>query len=82
MNGYLINFGLSAAINQQDLIQHLKTMGAEVIQTGSGLCVKSNQSAADMKTSLAESKFGHVNLIPVQQTDENLTPDVKSFLNS
>ena len=82
MNGYLINFGLSAAINQQDLIQALKTNGADVIQTGSGLCVKSEKSAAEMKASLIESKFKDVNLVLIQGTDESLSPDIKSFLKS
>ncbi|MBC7741581.1 MAG: hypothetical protein H7061_05260 [Bdellovibrionaceae bacterium] len=37
-----LTFGLAASGQQNDIIQLIKNQGDEVIQTGDGLCVKSN----------------------------------------
>lgn len=82
MNSFLINFGLNSSLNQQDLIQQIKTMGLQVIQTGSGICIKGDKDGSQIKSDLEKSGFSEIKLIPISNQDSELTPDVKSFLNS
>jgi D-ribose pyranose/furanose isomerase RbsD len=51
---YLIKFSMAAGGQQPELMQALKTKGAEVIQTSAGLCAKTDLSESELKAAMKE----------------------------
>lgn len=48
MNYYALKYGLNASGGQPELMQTLKSTGAEVIQTSDGMCLKTERSRAEV----------------------------------
>ena len=51
---YLIKFSLESNAEQPEIMQLLKSAGAEVIQTSSGLCVKTEKSETETKSMMGK----------------------------
>lgn len=62
---------------QATLMQSLKSAKADVIQTGSGLCVKTDMTEGEISKLAGDG----VQIEKLDSASEKLTPDVRAFLN-
>ena len=76
---YLLQLNLAASEHQTTLIQQFKSRGDDVIQTGSGLCVKSSMSAGEIEAFVCETACDGIKIETVRP-DTELAPDIKAFL--
>jgi DNA-binding protein len=81
-NIFCLGFNLASSEHQSTLIQQLKSRGDEVIQTASGLCVKTALSAAEMEAFVRETATDGIKIEKIDAgTDrKTLAPDVVAFL--
>lgn len=78
MKYYEVTLGANAAHEQNTLMAKLKTAGAEVIQSSSGLIVKSAQSISD----LLGGDVGGVNCSAIDPKKVgDYSKDIQAFLN-
>lgn len=82
---YALKFGLNSSTNQGELLQSLKSVGDEAIQTSDGLCLATNRGADDLRQWLKEKGAEGINVqsidVETATNDEGTSPDVKAFLN-
>ena len=82
LNAYKVDFNLNSAISQEELSQKLKTNGAEVIQTSSGLCFKTEKNQQELGQIFSDQVHLGIKFQTVNTADKDLAPDVKAFLES
>lgn len=77
---YLIRFSMSAGSQQPEIMQALKSGGAEVIQTSAGLCAKTSLTESELKELMKE--FGESITIETLTQDKlkNEAESVKAFV--
>jgi hypothetical protein len=73
---YSLRFSLSGP-GQPEILQALAKLGAESIQTGSGLCVKTELTLAELERGLAREK---VTGLEISAVTGDLEPDVAAFV--
>jgi hypothetical protein len=83
MNVFSLKFGLSSSLQQPELMQILKSAGAEVIQTGDGLCLKTQSPEDDLKKLLEEKEATGLTLEQLNTSHtEGLSPDIIAFMTT
>jgi hypothetical protein len=84
MNYYGLKYSLNASGGQPELMQALKSAGAEIIQTSDGLCVKTERSLAELEDLVRDQGLTgiSVSVLNAQELrDADGTPtDIKTFL--
>lgn len=78
---YSLKFGLEASSVQPEVVQLIKSVGEDVIQTSDGLCLKTTRSEDDVRAALKGA--GYAAGITVEKMDEEAlkaaSPNVRSF---
>lgn len=84
MNFFAVKFGLDSGVSQSEIMQILKSNGADVIQTSAGLCVKSQSDLSALKSLFQKSEHAGVTWQPLDADtallDDSLAADVKAFI--
>jgi hypothetical protein len=84
MNYYALKYGLNASGGQPELMQALKSAGADVIQTSDGLCIKTERSRAEVEDLVKGQGLTGISVsvldAPKLRDADDTPPDVKTFM--
>lgn len=82
MKFFRVKLNLSDSGAQPKLMQQLKADGAEVIQTGEGLCVKTGERESSLARLLKEHGVAAAPepIDPAGDAAQNLPADIRAFL--
>ncbi len=73
---------LSLTDSQPVIVDQLKSNGADLIQTSSGICLKTDKTMDGLKEALGTEFKGKIESIESKQVDSSdFSEDIKAFLN-
>ncbi len=79
---FQIKLSLSSGGNQAEIMQLLRSQGADVIQTNDGLCVRADKSLEELRDVLKEKGLDSgLTVAPLdpRELDESAPQDLKAF---